>query len=86
MGLRPTDSSKRLIDTTYPTLNTIKPGRRWGTQIHCRVRKAKGCATSCAATAYCFTAIAEISIFASPISPATFTVARAGLGLGISRL
>jgi hypothetical protein len=35
---------------------------------------------------YCFTAIAEISIFASSISPATFTVARAGLGLGISRL
>ena len=35
---------------------------------------------------YCLTAMAEISIFASPMSPATLTVARAGLGLGMSRL
>jgi hypothetical protein len=35
---------------------------------------------------YCLTAIAEISIFAPPIKPATCTVARAGLGSGMSFL
>ena len=37
-------------------------------------------------TPYCLTAIADISIFAPPINPATWTVARAGLGSGISAL
>lgn len=35
---------------------------------------------------YCFTAMAEISIFAPPIKPATCTVARAGFGSGMSFL
>ena len=35
---------------------------------------------------YCLTAIAEISIFAPPINPATWTVALAGLGSGMSAL
>jgi hypothetical protein len=35
---------------------------------------------------YCLTAIAEISIFAPPIKPATWTVARAGFGSGMSFL
>jgi hypothetical protein len=35
---------------------------------------------------YCLTAIAEISIFAPPIRPATWTVARAGFGSGMSFL
>ncbi len=39
-----------------------------------------------AVLSYCFTAMAEISIFALPIRPATLTVARAGLGFGISFL
>ena len=35
---------------------------------------------------YCLTAMAEISIFAPPINPATWTVALAGLGSGMSAL
>jgi hypothetical protein len=35
---------------------------------------------------YRFTAMAEISIFAPPIKPATCTVARAGFGFGMSFL
>jgi hypothetical protein len=59
-----------------------------GTAAGLRVstREGESRAVSTVVMPYCLTAIAEISIFAPPINPATWTVALAGLGSGISAL
>ena len=54
--------------------------------IRVSAREGESRVVSTLVAPYCLTAIAEISIFAPPINPATWTVALAGLGSGMSAL
>ena len=72
----------------------IGPNRKFGAMGHpsrflglcLRWRAPNSVSWTPPVIAYCLTAIAEISILAPPISPATWTVALAGLGSGMSAL
>jgi hypothetical protein len=57
-----------------------------GPCLRLSTREGESRAASTITLPYCLTAIAEISIFAPPINPATWTVALAALGSGMSAL